>query len=274
MRKEIIMDLVKNCQFCNETFTKGKNASNHSWDKQKYCSVKCFGKVDKNSEFREKMSILKMGNTNMLGKRHTDETKKKMSLSKTGKKLSAEHKESISNGKKGKKLSDETKEKLSKISKEKVKSGVHNFWKGGLCVDMKKYRKEYNKEYYRKNIEKIKIKKGTYNNKLYQEAYNNKLSKEDRKRISWRKNKRNRLKNSVIKELGSHTYGEWETLKKKYNYTCPCCGLREPFIGQKSEYLTEDHIIPLSKGGSDLIENIQPLCLSCNVKKHTEIIKY
>ena len=81
------------------------------------------------------------------------------------------------------------------------------------------------------------------------------------------KNKRNRLKLKTIREIGSHTYEEWQTLKSKYNYTCPCCGLQEPFIGQKSEYLTEDHIIPLSKGGSDLIENIQPLCISCNVKK-------
>jgi 5-methylcytosine-specific restriction endonuclease McrA len=65
------------------------------------------------------------------------------------------------------------------------------------------------------------------------------------------------------------TRKKWELLKKQYGYTCPMCGKKEPKIK-----LTEDHIIPLSKGGSDYIENIQPLCVSCNTKKYTKIIKF
>jgi hypothetical protein len=66
---------------------------------------------------------------------------------------------------------------------------------------------------------------------------------------------------------GSHTFGEWENLKAQYDWTCPSCRKSEPEIK-----LTEDHIIPLSRGGSNNIENIQPLCGSCNSKKWAKLI--
>jgi 5-methylcytosine-specific restriction endonuclease McrA len=73
----------------------------------------------------------------------------------------------------------------------------------------------------------------------------------------------------LIKNGGFHSKGEWETLKAQYNWTCPACNKREPIIK-----LTKDHIISVLNGGSDNIENIQPLCRPCNTRKYTKEIRY
>ena len=62
---------------------------------------------------------------------------------------------------------------------------------------------------------------------------------------------------------GSHTLDEWEKLKIKNGLRCVGCN--------KKRKLTKDHIIPLSKGGSDFITNIQPMCGSCNSRKWKHI---
>ncbi len=68
---------------------------------------------------------------------------------------------------------------------------------------------------------------------------------------------------------GSHIFSEWLELKTFYQNICLCCKKQEPEIK-----LTEDHIMPLYMGGNDNIENIQPLCQSCNTRKHTKYIDY
>lgn len=89
----------------------------------------------------------------------------------------------------------------------------------------------------------------------------------------WRKNNPGRAahNNSMSRARsfgadGSYSLGDWETLKKQYGHKCPHCGRSEPEIK-----LTRDHIIPLSRGGSNFIENIQPLCGDCNRRKHAKM---
>jgi 5-methylcytosine-specific restriction endonuclease McrA len=68
---------------------------------------------------------------------------------------------------------------------------------------------------------------------------------------------------------GSHTEEEWQELKAFYNFKCLRCGKQEPDIK-----LTRDHVIPLTQGGSDSIDNVQPLCARCNSKKNNKHIDY
>ncbi len=66
-----------------------------------------------------------------------------------------------------------------------------------------------------------------------------------------------------------YTHAEWNALKSFYRYRCVACGRYEPDI-----ILVADHVVPLEKGGSDGIGNIQPLCTHDNAVKYTKIIDY
>ncbi len=66
---------------------------------------------------------------------------------------------------------------------------------------------------------------------------------------------------------GDYTLEEWADLCEKYDNKCLCCG-------KSNVKLTVDHVIPVSKGGQNTIENIQPLCKSCNSKKRTSATDY
>lgn len=56
------------------------------------------------------------------------------------------------------------------------------------------------------------------------------------------------------------TREEWEAIQLAYTHRCAYCG-------QRNKALTQDHVIPLSKGGGTTAQNIVPACLTCNLKK-------
>lgn len=133
-----------------------------------------------------------------------------------------------------------------------------------------------------------KVEKATYD-KAYRDAYQKQVAQRQHEwylqnadRIAQENQERRRqfpewrrLSNARMKKArrrrkknaqGSHDHLEFIALCEYYGNRCLCCG--------KEKNLTEDHIIPLSKNGTDYISNIQPLCRSCNARKHTRIIDF
>lgn len=81
-----------------------------------------------------------------------------------------------------------------------------------------------------------------------------------------RRAKEHRRRARKLAAQGSFTFAEWRALREQYGNKCLACG--------SSDRLTIDHIVPLAQGGSNFIDNIQPLCLPCNSRKSTKIIDY
>lgn len=67
---------------------------------------------------------------------------------------------------------------------------------------------------------------------------------------------------------GAITKSQWLGIKQSYSYSCAECSIPEnDLFYQTKQRLTLDHIIPVTRGGTTTIDNIQPLCFSCNLKK-------
>ena len=104
---------------------------------------------------------------------------------------------------------------------------------------------EYNRAYYHANKEKYR--------QWHQERYKRVREVEIQRVINRQKR---------VRERGTYSLQDWKDLKQKHGFRCLHCGRQEPEIK-----LTRDHIVPLSRGGLNIISNLQPLCQPCNSRK-------
>lgn len=115
-----------------------------------------------------------------------------------------------------------------------------------------KWQKKYSKQYYQDNREKLLE---------YQ--------------VNWRQENKEQFKGYMRtaylrrKEAdGITTSEQWQAI---IDFYCPdnkCLACGKTFNSEVIEdKLTQDHVIPVSKGGSNWPENMQPICYSCNCSK-------
>lgn len=129
---------------------------------------------------------------------------------------------------------------------------------------------EYDKEYRQNNKEKIKVRKQKYNeeNKEKVYAYKHNYYIENRERLSEDRHQKY-LANPTYYKLkaaerraklgGPIPVKEWNEKLIRLNFQCVyCCS---------KENIQIDHIKPVSKGGTNHIDNLQPLCRACNARK-------
>lgn len=131
-------------------------------------------------------------------------------------------------------------------------------WKETNKVKVKEYQKKWRSD----NENHIRS---------YQFNYDNNQGRMVREK--WRKEnkdkgraRRHRYIARKVGNGGSYTADEFIALCAQYGNVCLCC--------KSSTALEADHIVPLSQGGTSCIDNIQPLCRSCNASKGSQIIDF
>lgn len=134
--------------------------------------------------------------------------------------------------------------------------------KGGYRRDCRECEREYDRKL--RATKSYKVRKRKYDQRrkrekreeynAYMREYNKREEVAEKRRVYWQKRyaKKMALPNAF-------TLQEWEDVKGQFNHACAYCG--------EEKELTQDHFIPLSKGGEYTINNIIPACISCNVSK-------
>lgn len=102
--------------------------------------------------------------------------------------------------------------------------------------------------------------------KVYREQNKNHIAQWRQENKEKMRANSNNYRTAKVGNGGKFSAHEWRLLCDRFGSICIACG--------NKTRLTADHIVPVSKGGSSHISNIQPLCQSCNSRKGAHIIDY
>jgi 5-methylcytosine-specific restriction endonuclease McrA len=125
----------------------------------------------------------------------------------------------------------------------------------------------YAKEYYTTNREQVLERQNRETNRAIRTVHQNEWRKNNLEKVKVIERVTRSKRRAAIRQAeGQFTCEEWLLLLEHYNYRCLACG--------SSENLVPDHVIPISKHGRNTIDNIQPLCATCNKRKGTKTTDY
>tara|TARA_R110002167_G_scaffold104976_2_gene270275 strand:- start:915 stop:1439 length:525 start_codon:yes stop_codon:yes gene_type:complete len=135
---------------------------------------------------------------------------------------------------------------------------------------------ERNKEYYQNNKEQIK----EYYKEYYQDNKEqiNEQQKEYKQNNPHKRREQNR-KRRALKQRNTHKPYNEDQVLKLYGTDCHICKKPISLSANRSsgapgweQGLHLDHVIPLSKGGADTLENVKPAHGLCNMQKSASIL--
>jgi len=75
---------------------------------------------------------------------------------------------------------------------------------------------------------------------------------------------------ALARRRGRHSQEQWVSLLEFCGTKCLSCGAQPKPGGWIGGVIHKDHIVAPNLGGSDAIDNIQPLCYRCNGAKRNE----
>jgi len=76
----------------------------------------------------------------------------------------------------------------------------------------------------------------------------------------------NEVRRRVLLRRGTTTAGTWRFTLSVFQNRCAYCG-------QAHQYLSKDHVVPLSRGGFDIPKNVVPACQRCNLSKGQQDVR-